>query len=228
MTKHTKPFDFEGKRIRTITIDEVSYYCAFDVLNIIGFTNKTQALRTHCTPDYMSITSNTYSETGKRRNRIFITQDNVLRLVSGTTKKSATIVKTWLENEVFPSLIDNQDDIIQPTKEIKMNNPFLLDNFYQSIDCITKKLEDNSLSLTCPVFIAINEYYNSNINKLKSEITDKLKAIIDANRINVIPAKISINFIDSGPYYTEYVVSIHFEHDVLEFKYIDYLICPIK
>lgn len=109
-----KLFVFEGSTLRTVEIDGISYFIGADVATILGYSNVSDALRTHVDDeDRMSeivkesqILQNTNIVNKSQRmvNVDLINESGLYSLILSSRMPKAKKFKRWVTHEVIPSI----------------------------------------------------------------------------------------------------------------------------
>ncbi|MBB3771519.1 hypothetical protein FHS55_002118 [Angulomicrobium tetraedrale] len=94
-------FDFEGKGVRTVTIDNEPWFVGLDVCRILEIKDHTQALDRLSDDERGGCTVPT--PRGEQQ-VIVISEPGVYRLVFASRKPAAERFKRWLAHEVLPAL----------------------------------------------------------------------------------------------------------------------------
>jgi len=92
----------EFGEIRTIQEDEVIWFCAADVCNALGFTNKRDALLRHCKKEGV-VKHDTLTNGGRQRLN-YINEPNLYRLIVHSRLPSAEKFEKWVFEEVLPTI----------------------------------------------------------------------------------------------------------------------------
>lgn len=91
----------EATTIRTVTIDNVTWFAGKDVTQVLGYTNPSKAMHDHCkgvTKCYPLQTAG-----GKQEIRI-ISEADVMRLICSSKLPAAQKFEQWVFEEVLPSI----------------------------------------------------------------------------------------------------------------------------
>lgn len=91
----------EATTIRTVTIDNVTWFVGKDVTQVLGYTNPSKAMHDHCkgvTKCYPLQTTG-----GKQEIRI-ISEADVMRLICSSKLPAAQKFEQWVFEEVLPSI----------------------------------------------------------------------------------------------------------------------------
>ena len=94
------PFQFESKKVRTLTVDGAMWFVASDVAKALGYSNPAEAVRDHVYAEdiakrYIPEESNNY---------LITNESGVYALIFGSKLDSAKRFKRWVTSEVLPSI----------------------------------------------------------------------------------------------------------------------------
>lgn len=90
-------FRYEGQDVRTVTLDEETWFFAADVCSVLEITNVSQAI-TRLDDDEVTLISNE----GAPRN--VVSEGGLFALILGSRKPEARSFKRWVTHEVLPSI----------------------------------------------------------------------------------------------------------------------------
>lgn len=121
-------FDFDGSRIRTLTIDEEPYFVGKDVAVVLGYSNPRKALIDHVDADDKGVTK--CDTLGGKQDLTVINESGLYSLILGSKLPEAKRFKRWVTSEVLPSLrrngmyamdelLDNPDLAINALQKLK-------------------------------------------------------------------------------------------------------------
>lgn len=88
--------------IRTVTIDNETYFVGKDVATALGYANPKNAVPTHVSEEDKLSTQIEY--TGQRREVTVINESGLYALIFGSKLESATRFKHWVTSEVLPAI----------------------------------------------------------------------------------------------------------------------------
>lgn len=120
-------FDFDGSRIRTLTIDEEPYFVGKDVAQVLGYRDTADALKKHV--DEEDKLTRQFADSGQRREMKIINESGLYSLILGSKLPEAKRFKRWVTSEVLPSLRRNG---MYATDEL-LDNPDLAINALQKL-----------------------------------------------------------------------------------------------
>lgn len=96
-------FNFEESTpIRTVTIDNVTWFVGKDVSQALGYTNPTKAMNDHCrgiTKRYPIV-----DNLGRRQEIRILSEADVMRLICGSKLPAAQKFERWVFEEVLPAI----------------------------------------------------------------------------------------------------------------------------
>ena len=98
---------FNGRDVRVVVRDGVEWFVAKDVCDILGLDNVSQALVDFPEGEKSNITTNDLRETGieaGNRGLTAINEPGLYRLIFKSRKPEAEAFKTWVFEEVLPSI----------------------------------------------------------------------------------------------------------------------------
>lgn len=92
----------EFGKVRTVRIDNETYFVGKDVAGILGFSNSRKAIADHVDDEDKGVT-NCYTPGGKQ-NVTIINESGLYSLILGSKLESAKKFKHWVTSEVLPSI----------------------------------------------------------------------------------------------------------------------------
>lgn len=121
-------FNFKGREVRTVTIDNEPYFVGKDVAEILGYQNPSKALKDHV-DDEDKLNNETLSSLGQRGGWI-INESGLYSLILSSKLPQAKEFKRWVTTEVLPTirkhgmyaidhLLDNPDIAIAAFEKLK-------------------------------------------------------------------------------------------------------------
>lgn len=124
MNSELQIFNFNDKKVRTITIDDEPYFVGKDVANILGYKNGSRDVNNHV--DDEDKLRYRISTSGQMRDQIVINESGVYSMIFGSELKSAKQFKRWVTSEVLPTLrktgsyqVPNNFFLIEDVESIK-------------------------------------------------------------------------------------------------------------
>ena len=92
----------EFGKVRTVRIDNETYFVGKDIAGILGFSNSRKAIADHVDDEDKGVT-NCYTPGGKQ-NVTIINESGLYSLILGSKLESAKKFKHWVTSEVLPSI----------------------------------------------------------------------------------------------------------------------------
>lgn len=89
--------------VRTITVNEKTWFCGSDVAKALGYSNYSDALKRHC----KGVVKHDILTKGGKQAVSFISEGDIYRLVSHSKLPSAERFESWIYDEVLPSIRKN-------------------------------------------------------------------------------------------------------------------------
>ena len=115
-------FNFEESTpIRTVTIDNVTWFVGKDVCQALGYTNPTKAMNDHCrgiTKRYPIV-----DNLGRRQEIRILSEADVMRLICGSKLPAAQKFERWVFEEVLPAIRKTGRYSIQQEAEKQPETP---------------------------------------------------------------------------------------------------------
>ena len=111
-------FNFEGKDIRTVIIDNQPWFVGKDVADVLGYSNPQKALRDHIDDEDKTV-NESFSVNGTKA--ILINESGLYSLIISSKMPNAKKFKRWVTNDVLPSIRQHDvyatDDFLSKTLE---------------------------------------------------------------------------------------------------------------
>ena len=95
-------FNFEGARIRTLTIGEEPYFVGKDVAVVLGYRDTADALKKHV--DDEDKLTRQFADSGQRREMKVINESGLYSLILSSKLPTAKRFKRWVTSEVLPAI----------------------------------------------------------------------------------------------------------------------------
>lgn len=103
-------FNFNGQKVRTLTINNEPYFVGKDVADILGYARADNAIRSHV--DDEDKLTHQFSASGQNRDMTFVNESGVYNLIFAAAKQSANPeikekaqkFKRWVTSEVLPQI----------------------------------------------------------------------------------------------------------------------------
>jgi len=96
------PFNFDGKQIRTVVIENKPYFVGKDITSVLGYSNSSKAILDHVDVDD-KLNNESLSSLGQRDGWI-ITESGVYSLIMSSKLPTAKRFKHWVTSEILPSI----------------------------------------------------------------------------------------------------------------------------
>lgn len=97
-----KNFSFEGKQIRTLSIEGEPYFVGKDVADILGYQNGSRDINRHVDAEDKLRTQIEYA--GQKREVTVINESGLYSLIFGSKLPTAKKFKRWVTSEVLPTI----------------------------------------------------------------------------------------------------------------------------
>jgi prophage antirepressor-like protein len=110
------PFVFDGREVRTVTINGAPWFVVADVCVVLGHTNSRKALADHVDSDDKGVTK--CDTLGGPQMLNIVNEFGIYTLILGSTLPEAKKFKRWITHEVLPS--------IRKTGQFSVDVPFLV------------------------------------------------------------------------------------------------------
>lgn len=121
-------FNFKGQEVRTVTVNNETYFVGKDVADILGYSNSRDALSKHVDSDD-KLTSQ-IATLGQNRNQTIINESGLYSLILSSKLPQAKEFKRWVTSDVLPTirkngmfatdeLLDNPDFAIATLQKLK-------------------------------------------------------------------------------------------------------------
>lgn len=98
------PFNFEGKPVRVVLMDDVPWFVAIDVCATLGIANHRDALKRLDDDERRTVGSADTSVPASRTNPALVSESGVYNLIFQSRKPDAKRFRRWVTGEVLPSL----------------------------------------------------------------------------------------------------------------------------
>ncbi len=112
------PYDYCGKTVRMIIIDDECWWIASDVCRVLGIVNAPQSVKS-LDDDEKSTICLTYS--GPKRN--IVNEPGLYSLTMKSKKKKATKFRRWITHDILPTIRKTGSYSVQPRPEIPATYP---------------------------------------------------------------------------------------------------------
>ncbi|MCD3432184.1 ORF6C domain-containing protein [Streptococcus equi subsp. zooepidemicus] len=95
-------FNFNGQKVRTLTINNEPYFVGKDVADILGYQNPQKARRDHV--DFDDKLTEQIVQSGQNREMIIINESGLYSLILSSKLPQAKEFKRWVTSEVLPQI----------------------------------------------------------------------------------------------------------------------------
>lgn len=122
-------FNFHGRTVRTVTVNDTPYFVGKDVAEILGYAKARNALSTHVDSDD-ALKWGVMDELGRKQETTIINESGLYSLILSSRLPQAKEFKRWVTSEVLPTirkngmfatdeLLDNPDFAIATLQRLK-------------------------------------------------------------------------------------------------------------
>ena len=98
----TTDFEYQNHKVRTVNYNNEIWFVAKDLIDGMGHTNITQALK-HC-EDEKGLTKIKLLTKGGEQSTIIINEANLYLLLMSSKKEMAKVFRLWISKDVLPSI----------------------------------------------------------------------------------------------------------------------------
>ncbi|HEP1276202.1 TPA: ORF6C domain-containing protein [Streptococcus pyogenes] len=95
-------FNFNGQKVRTLTINNEPYFVGKDVADVLGYQNPQKAIRDHV--DFDDKLTEQIVQSGQNREMIIINESGLYSLILSSKLPQAKEFKRWVTSEVLPQI----------------------------------------------------------------------------------------------------------------------------
>lgn len=95
-------FNFNGQKVRILTINNEPYFVGKDVADILGYQNPQKAIRDHV--DFDDKLTEQIVQSGQNREMIIINESGLYSLILSSKLPQAKEFKRWVTSEVLPQI----------------------------------------------------------------------------------------------------------------------------
>ena len=114
-------FNFNGLRVRTVTINDEPYFVGKDVATILGYSNTRDALLHHVDDEDKGVAK--LDTLGGRQNQTIINESGLYSLILSSKLPTAKEFKHWVTSEVLPAIRKHGAYMTPQTIEKALLNP---------------------------------------------------------------------------------------------------------
>lgn len=122
-------FNFHGRTVRTVTVNDTPYFVGKDVAEILGYAKARNALSTHVDSED-ALKWGVMDELGRKQETTIINESGLYSLILSSKLPQAKEFKRWVTSEVLPTirkngmfatdeLLDNPDFAIATLQRLK-------------------------------------------------------------------------------------------------------------
>lgn len=170
-----KAFPYEGKELRTVTINGEIWFVASDVCAILGLSNTTKAIKLLRSDEKTTLTSIQGSvEEGLgqniRHNATLIRESGLYRLIMRSDKPGAKVFQDWVVKDVLPTLRKTGSYTLPSAIEEPSSKPYVYEEWVRSADItLVYSFDKGTLRLEMPEDIGTAGVILSNVMNILCE-----------------------------------------------------------
>lgn len=116
-----KNFDFEGKQVRTVVIDNEPWFVLSDVCKVLGMTNVTEVKKRLDQHDFNSI--EVIDSIGRKQKTVAVNESGLYDVILDSRKPQAKQFRRWITSEVIPSIRKHGGYLTEEKIEEALFNP---------------------------------------------------------------------------------------------------------
>lgn len=132
-------FEFEGKGVRTVVIEDEPWFVAKDVCDILGLVNSREAVANLEEDELKSVT---LTSGGQRREMTALSESGLYALIFKSRKENAKRFRKWVTAEVLPQI--RKTGSYSVTQELPQTYIEALEALLESEKAKQKLLEDKT------------------------------------------------------------------------------------
>ncbi|HIW72669.1 MAG TPA: phage antirepressor KilAC domain-containing protein [Candidatus Levilactobacillus faecigallinarum] len=117
-------FNFEGKRVRTILVNNIPYFVGKDVADVLGYKNGSRDINAHV--DGEDKLKYQIGTAGQLREQLIITESGVYSLIMSSKLPAAKRFKHWVTGTVLPSIRRDGAYVAPDTAAEWLSNPDMM------------------------------------------------------------------------------------------------------
>lgn len=171
-------FNFDDLPVRTLVVDEESYFVGKDVADILGYSNTRDALSKHV--DVEDKLTSQITTAGQRRNQTLINESGLYSLIFSSKLESSKRFKRWVTSEVLPQLRRTGTYSANPTIQELANNPELVKMLVKQIARLNDSTTNQSEDLAYLKRAVTGEYVTpQDLIAIKYAITSKAESFVE-------------------------------------------------
>ena len=120
--------------VRTIVIDDVTYFFGVDIARALGYSNESKAISTHCKKTRKETLETSNSQNGRvvKSQVLLITKSDIYRLIVRSKLESSDEFEAWVFEEILPQ-IEGTGGYIETDREAEF-----IDKYFPSFTEETK------------------------------------------------------------------------------------------
>lgn len=150
MEDKIQSFEFEGKEVRTLKIDDEPWFVGKDLAEILGYSNTRDALSRHVEPEDKGVAK--LDTLGGKQNQTVVNESGMFSLILSSSLPNAKKFKRWVTSEVLPTirktgsyqLPQTPEGQIRLLLESSVHTDERLTNVEEDIDLLKNKSEIDS------------------------------------------------------------------------------------
>lgn len=171
-------FNFDELPVRTLVVDEESYFVGKDVADILGYSNTRDALSKHV--DVEDKLTSQITTAGQRRKQTLINESGLYSLIFSSKLESSKRFKRWVTSEVLPQLRRTGTYSANPTIQELANNPELVKMLVKQIARLNDSTTNQSEDLAYLKRAVTGEYVTpQDLIAIKYAITSKAESFVE-------------------------------------------------
>lgn len=196
--RELQTFNFEDLPVRTITVNEESYFVGKDVTDVLGYSNSRKALGDHVDDEDKLVSQ--IVTAGQNRTQTLINESGLYSLIFSSKLDSAKRFKRWVTSEVLPELRKTgtyQAKPLTTSEQIQLiakgNNELderitTIEETYPIMHGQAKHIQQLVAKKVAEIVRnKFNGYYKETSKKLFAEIYKSIKNIFQVPTYNSIP-----------------------------------------
>lgn len=123
MSKIQEFFNEQFGAVRTVIINDVTYFFGIDIAKALGYSNASKAVTAHCKKVITEVLETSNSQNGKTvKGKVsLITKSDIYRLIVKSKLDAADKFESWIFNEIMPT-IEKTGAYIEEGREQEMVN----------------------------------------------------------------------------------------------------------
>ncbi|MDK9870063.1 BRO-N domain-containing protein [Staphylococcus equorum] len=176
--RELQTFNFEDLPVRTITVNEESYFVGKDVTDVLGYSNSRKALGDHVDDEDKLVSQ--IVTAGQNRTQTLINESGLYSLIFSSKLESSKRFKRWVTSEVLPQLRRTGTYSANPTIQELANNPELVKMLVKQIARLNDSTTNQSEDLAYLKRAVTGEYVTpQDLIAIKYAITSKAESFVE-------------------------------------------------